>query len=86
MAKSIKIEKRVENPSNDLLPAIVAAEYEVVNWQGGHRQRFGTFGVVDLKLMTLEKAEHLVRYGFSKLVKRENKKIASEDVEGTSEA
>jgi hypothetical protein len=75
MNKTLKAEKKVENPANQLLPSDVASEYEVINWVGGHRQRFGNFGVVDLKLMTLEKAERLVKYGFSKLQKREPSKV-----------
>lgn len=49
------------------LPAEVAAKYELVGWVGGHRQVFGTFGVIDLSKLTLRKADSLYTRGFSKL-------------------
>lgn len=45
----------------------VAEKYETVNWNGGHRQDFGTFGVVDLSTMTIQQADALVKKGFKKL-------------------
>lgn len=59
--------KKDTDPANKHLPAEVAALYEVVNWQGGHRQHFGRYGIVDLKNMTITRADRLVNTKFSKL-------------------
>lgn len=61
------------------LPSEVAAEFELINWVGGHRQDFGRFGIVDLERITLAQANRLVNQGFSKLqrkVKPEKAQIA----------
>jgi hypothetical protein len=52
------------------LPKEVAEKFALKGWVGGHRQIFGRFGVVDLKELTVARAEALVKAGFSKLVKK----------------
>ena len=58
----------MNNKANTFLRASVARKYELVNWTGGHKQVFGPFGEVDLKTLTLAKAEALVKSGFTKLI------------------
>ena len=45
----------------------MAAHFELVDWAGGPRQRFGKYGLVDLEKITLKQAQKLVAKGFSKL-------------------
>jgi hypothetical protein len=59
-----------EDPANTYLPADLKGLYQVKNWAGGYRQHFGKFGIVDLKAMTIQRAETLIARGFTKLVKR----------------
>ena len=54
----------------------VAEQFEIVDWWGGHKQFFGKFGTVDLSTLTIQQAERLVGMGFSKIVKKEAKKLA----------
>lgn len=57
--------------AQDFLPKEVAEKYEVVEWVGGHRQRFGHYGVIDLTKLNLAKAKALVNTGFSKLLEKQ---------------
>lgn len=58
------------------LPSEVAAKYKLVNWVGGHRQNFGSFGDVDLSKLTLERADRLYLRKFPKLVLKDPQKEA----------
>lgn len=58
--------KAVKDP-NEYLPKAIQAKFEVVNWVGGSLQHFGRFGEIDLTMLSLVKAQSLVRRGFSKL-------------------
>jgi len=49
------------------LPPATAADYELVNWVGSHKQDFGTFGVIDVSTLTPAQAEKLVQRGWKKL-------------------
>lgn len=49
------------------LPKPVAEKYELVNWKGGAKQYFGSFGTVDLEKLTVQRADRLVAMGFTKL-------------------
>lgn len=53
------------------LPSEVAKVFDLVNWTGGVKQDFGpVFGTVDLSTLTVQKAENLVRKGFTKLARK----------------
>lgn len=58
------------------LPKDLQGKYELKNWPGrGTRQIFGPyFRVVDLTILTEQKAERLIQMGFPYLVKVEPKK------------
>lgn len=60
--------------ANQYLPADVAKDYEVVEWHGGQKMVYGHFGIVDLSVMTVARAERLIKAGFTKLRKRKKKK------------
>jgi len=53
--------------NNIKLPPEVAAEFELVDWEGSTRQVFGKYGTVDLKTLTLRKARSLYKRKFKKL-------------------
>ncbi|HQU52016.1 MAG TPA: hypothetical protein PK643_03340 [Saprospiraceae bacterium] len=61
--------------ANKYLSKEVADQFKVTDWSGGHRQVFGRFGVIDLKELTITRANALVEMGFRKLVR---KKITSQ--------
>ena len=52
------------------LPKEVSNKFKTVDWVGGHEQNFGRWGMINLKEMTLRRAETLVRKGFPKLAAR----------------
>lgn len=54
------------------LPTDVAAKFKLVNWQGGKKQNFGKFGIVDLETITIQTATRLHNKGFSKLELKDN--------------
>lgn len=56
---------------NSYLPKEVAEKYEVVDWPGKHTMNFGRLGTVDLRALTVDGAENLVKRGFTKLRRRE---------------
>ena len=62
--------KAKEDPANAYLPREVAEHYEVIGWQGSHKQNFGKFGIIDIKTMTLTRAGSLVSRGFKKLTRK----------------
>ena len=68
--KETKLPEPKSDPANKLLSAEVAAQYEIVNWTGGHRQNFGKFGIVDLKVLTPKDAELLVKMKFTKIIRK----------------
>lgn len=46
----------------------VAQKYNLVGWSGGHKQLFGSMGIVDINEINLSKADALVKRGFKYLV------------------
>jgi len=70
-------------PYQPKLPEAVAEHFELVDWKGGPRQAFGRFGVVDLRTITLQRANSLVQRGFGKLRRRINEDESGGDKKGS---
>ena len=66
--------QQVMNKEQVKLPNAVAAEFELHQWQGSHKQYFGRFGTIDLNKITLDQAERLVSMGFNRIRKKSEKK------------
>lgn len=58
-----------DDPNRFLKPE-VAAKYKVVNWAGNEALVFPKIGTINLKELTVQQAEGLVRRGFKKIEKR----------------
>ena len=69
--------QQVMNKSQVKLPDAVAAEFELHQWQGSHKQYFGRFGTIDLNKITLDQAERLVSMGFNRIRKKAAKAAKS---------
>lgn len=52
------------------LPKEISDKYELVDWVGGHRQNFGSFGDIDLSQLTEQQVERLISKGFKKIRKK----------------
>ena len=69
--------QQVMNKEQVKLPDAVAAEFELHQWQGSHKQYFGRFGTIDLNKITLDQARRLVSMGFNRIRKKATKAAKS---------
>ena len=76
MAKTEETTTKISAPKfapddpNRFLKPEVAAKYKVVNWAGNDQMVFPSIGTINLKELTVQQAEGLVRRGFKKIEKK----------------
>lgn len=69
-APKTSIPKFAADDPNRFLKPEVAAKYQVVNWSGNEAMVFPNIGTINLKELTAQQAEGLVRRGFKKIQKK----------------
>ena len=62
--------RKKKKTQTDLLPEEVATQYDLIGWKGGPKKDCGRFGIIDLRTLSLQRADLLFNMGFPLLTKK----------------